>query len=121
MENDFKLENWIPMPPNMGPPLPHWLVIYWPWYEEKPPDTYRLTVFRVGNGTVIPGSGDYEAGATVTLTAVPDTGAVFDHWSGNATGTSPTVDILMDRDKEVTTHFVGGPPVEREEIIIVWE
>ena len=78
-----ELEDWMPMPPDMGPPLPRWLVIYWPWYEEKPPGTYRLTVFRVG--------------------------------------TDPVVNILMDGDKEVTAHFVGGPEVDREPIIIIWE
>ena len=118
---EFSLEDLLPMPPDMGPPLPRFLVIYWPWYEEKPPGTYRLTVFKVGNGTVTPGSGDYEAGTTVTLTAAPDPGAVFDHWSGDATGTSPTVDILMTSDKSVTAVFTGGPPTEREEIEIIWE
>ena len=118
---EFNFEDLLPMPPDMGPPLPRFLVIYWPWYEEKPPGTHRLTVFKVGNGTVTPGSADYQAGTTVTLTAVPDTGAVFDHWSGDAAGTSPTIGILMDRDKEVTANFVGGPPVEREEIEIIWD
>ncbi|KKN87081.1 hypothetical protein LCGC14_0263510 [marine sediment metagenome] len=119
--NNFEAEDLIPMPPAMGPPLPRFLQIYWPWFSPPPPGTYRLTVFRVGNGIVTPGSGDYEAGAMVTLTAVPDTGAVFDHWSGDATGTNPGVGILMDRNKEVTAHFVGGPPVEREPIEITWE
>lgn len=118
--SNLSLEDWVPMPPDMGPPLPRLLGIFWPWYK-RPPGTYRLSVYGVGNGAVTPGSGDYEAGTTVTLTAVPDTGAVFDHWSGDATGTSPTVDVLMDRDKEVTAHFVGGPPVEREPIEIIWE
>lgn len=116
-----ELEDWLPQEPAKGPPLPRFLQIFWPWYKEKPPETFRLVVFRVGNGTVTPGSGDYEAGTTVTLTAVPDAGATFDHWSGDAMGTSPIVDILMDRDKEVTAHFVGGPPVEREPIEIIWE
>jgi len=118
--DNFEIEGLLPMPPNMGPPLPRFLVIYWPWYKEKPPGTYRLTVLRVGTGTVTPGSGDYEADSTVTLTAVPDTGAVFDHWEGDATGTSPTVDILMSSDKSVTAVFTGGPPVGREPIIIDW-
>lgn len=118
---DFEIENWMPMPPEMGPPLPRWLVIYWPWYEEKPPGTYRLTVFRVGNGTVTPGSGDYEAGTTVTLTATPDAGAVFDHWEGDAAGTDPTVNILMDGEKEATAVFTGGEPSDRQPIIIEWE
>ena len=93
----------------------------WPWYKEKPPETFRLAVFKAGNGTVTPGSGDYGAGTTVTLTATPDPGAVFDHWSGDVTGTGSTINILMDRDKEVTANFVGGPPVDREEIEIEWE
>ncbi len=125
MDNDFlgyELEDWTPMPPNMGPPLPIWMGIYWPWYKPPtPPGTYHLTVYKVGNGTVTPGSGDYAAETTVTLTTVPDTGAVFDHWSGDATGTSPTIDVLMNRDKEVTAHFVGGPPIDREPIEIIWE
>lgn len=117
----FNLEDLMPMDPSLGPPLPRFLQIYWPWATPPPPGTYRLTVFRVGNGTVTPGSGDYEAGTTVTLTAIPDTGAVFDHWEGDATGTSPTVGILMDRDKEVTAVFTGGEPTEREPIEIIWE
>jgi len=124
MDGDFlghELEEWLPMPPAEGPPFPRFLCIRWPWVTPPPPGTYRLTVFRVGNGTVEPGSGDYEAGSTVTLTAIPDTGATFDHWSGDATGTDPVVNILMDRDKEVTANFVGGPPIEREPIIIEWE
>ena len=118
---NFKLEDFMPMPSDMGPPLPRFLLIYWPWYEEKPPGTYRLAVFKVGNGIVTPGSGDYEAGTTVTLTAVPDTGAVFDHWSGDATGTNPRVNILLDRDKGITANFVGGPDGGRIPIPIIWD
>lgn len=33
--NDFKVENWFPMEPTKGPPLPRFLNILWPWY--KPP------------------------------------------------------------------------------------
>ena len=32
-----ELEEWAPMPPNMGPPLPKFLNIYWPWYKEEVP------------------------------------------------------------------------------------
>lgn len=31
--NDLKLENWLPMEPAMGPPLPRFLNIFWPWYK----------------------------------------------------------------------------------------
>jgi len=124
MADDFlgyKLEDWAPASPLVGPPLPRWLCITWPWVTPPPPGTYRLTVFRVGNGTVTPGSGDYEAGSTVTLTATPDTGAVFDHWEGDASGTNPVVNILMTSDKEATAVFTGGEPTDREPIIIEWE
>jgi len=78
-----------------------------------PPLTYHLEVYTVGDGTVTPGSDDYDAGAAVALTAVPDAGAVFDHWSGDATGTNPTISIIMDRDKAVTAHFTSeAPPPE---------
>ena len=118
---ELNIEDWVPTSPLVGPPLPRWLCITWPWVTPPPPGTYRLVVFRVGNGTVTPGSADYEAGTTVTLTAVPDAGAVFDHWEGDAAGTSPTVDVLMTSDKEVTAVFTGGEPTDREPIIIIWE
>jgi len=35
--NNIELENWLPMEFAKGPPLPRFLGIYWPWYEEKPP------------------------------------------------------------------------------------
>ena len=36
--NNFELENWLPMEPAKGPPLPKFLNIFWPWYKEKPPE-----------------------------------------------------------------------------------
>jgi len=35
--NNFELENWLPMEPQLGPPLPRFLNIYWPWYKPAPP------------------------------------------------------------------------------------
>jgi len=37
----IKIEDWMPMLPQMGPPLPKSMEIYWPWYtppEEVPPE-----------------------------------------------------------------------------------
>jgi len=35
----YELEEWAPMPPDQGPPLPRFLNILWPWYkEELPPE-----------------------------------------------------------------------------------
>lgn len=37
---ELNIEDLLPMPPMMGPPLPRYLGIYWPWYkpEEIPPE-----------------------------------------------------------------------------------
>lgn len=40
---EIKLEDWFPMSPLVGPPLPKWLELTWPWYkgeEEEPPEGY---------------------------------------------------------------------------------
>lgn len=39
---EIKLEDWFPMSPLMGPPLPKWLGLKWPWYkgEGPPPEGY---------------------------------------------------------------------------------
>ena len=52
------------------------------------------------------GGGEYAAGTTVTLTASPDTGFTFDHWSGDVTGTTNPETLLVDGDKLLTAHFI---------------
>jgi len=66
---------------------------------------YMLSITIVGNGVVIPSGGIYEEGTIVSLNAIADSGWEFSHWSGNATGTNPNVDITMDSDKSVTATF----------------
>ncbi len=65
----------------------------------------------VGYVSVSPDKPAYGAGEVVTLTAILDSWAVgsyeFDHWSGDASGTSPTTTVTMDRDKVVVAHFVA--------------
>ncbi len=58
-----------------------------------------------GGGSVDPPGGNYEAGATVTLTAMPGTGYRFDHWGGDASGASATLNVVMDGNKTVTAYF----------------
>ena len=51
MPDDFlgyELEDWLPMEPEKGPPLPKFLDIYWPWY--KPP----AAEFQVSNLLIYP-------------------------------------------------------------------
>lgn len=58
-----------------------------------------------GGGSVDPPGGNYEAGATVTLTAMPGTGYRFDHWGGDTSGALTTLNVVMDSNKTVTAYF----------------
>ncbi|MFO7773515.1 MAG: hypothetical protein R6V59_06230 [Dehalococcoidia bacterium] len=69
--------------------------------------TYALTI-RVspqGAGSVSPSAGQFESGSRVTVTANPATGYTFDRWSGDASGTSPTIVITIDSNTDVTAYF----------------
>ena len=72
-----------------------------------PTPTYTLSVSvsPSGAGSVSPSGGEYESGVQVTLTASPASGYTFDYWEGGASGTSPTVTITMDSDKNLTANF----------------
>jgi len=58
-----------------------------------------------GGGSVDPPDGNYEAGANVTLTAIPATGYRFDHWGGDASGVATTLNVVVDGNKTVTAYF----------------
>lgn len=68
---------------------------------------YTLTINIIGNGsvTVDPDWPVYPEGTVVTLTAYPDQGWEFNHWSGGASGPNNPIQITMDSDKEVNAHF----------------
>jgi hypothetical protein len=70
---------------------------------------YALTtaVSPPGGGIVMPATGTYDSGSQVTLEATPSAEYEFVSWSGGASGTSPTVTVSMDSDKEVTANFVA--------------
>jgi len=70
-------------------------------------ETFRLSisVSPSGSGSVNPGSGNYDSETRVTLTATSVSAYVFDHWAGDASGTSPTITINMDSDKSIVANF----------------
>lgn len=74
--------------------------------DGETPVFYHLTVSITGNGEVEPASGSYMEGTEVVLTAKADTGWEFDGWSGDATGTSTSITITMDGDKNMGATFV---------------
>ncbi len=66
-----------------------------------------LTINITGQGTVSknPDQTAYADGSNVTLTATPASGYTFSGWSGDITGTSNPVTIIMNSDKTVTATF----------------
>jgi len=69
---------------------------------------YSLSVTTEGSGSVDlnPSGGVYAAGASVLLTADPDDGWQFSHWTGDLDGTDATETINMTANKQVTAVFV---------------
>lgn len=60
--DNFELEDWMPMPPDIGPPLPRYLGIYWPWYA--PPGAE----FRVSKPVISPT--EVNPGQVVTISCL---------------------------------------------------
>ena len=75
--------------------------------EVTPLELYTLHVFVDPSeaGKVVPLGGEFASGTVVILRAWCAPGYKFDHWSGHASGTSPTITITMDSDKSITAHF----------------
>ncbi len=71
---------------------------------------YYLTVSvnpnNAGYVTKSPSRSKYEEGSIVVLTATPNNGYVFDHWGGDASGSNPTINIVMNGNKNVVANFV---------------
>lgn len=70
--------------------------------------THTLSISVDGQGSTSPseGSHTYDDGSEVSVSASPAPGWDFDRWSGDASGTSPSVTVTMTSDKSVTAHFV---------------
>jgi len=63
-----------------------------------------------GSITLNPSGGTYDEGTVVTATANANSGYQFDHWSGDASGSNPTIQITMSSDKNIVAHFVETTP-----------
>lgn len=85
--------------------------------------TYNLTINappEVG-ATVSPGSGVYDAGTSVTITAKATMYPyAFDHWSGTANDNVNPTTVTMNTDKSVTVYFkklTASPTVDDTQTI----
>jgi hypothetical protein len=47
----------------------------------------------------------YDAGKIIEVSAYPNDGYIFDHWSGDVTGISNTAAIMMDGNKNIVAYF----------------
>ena len=78
-----------------------------PSFDDPPPVVkFRLTTSAnpSDGGTVTPSSGEYNKGASVTVVATASDGYEFQDWTG-ATGTNPSITIVMNSDKTLTANF----------------
>ena len=82
-----------------------------PTPEADPMYTLSVSVDPSEAGSVSPPGGRYESGVQVALTASPASGYSFDYWSGSASGTHPTITVIMDTDKSLTANFETTSPV----------
>jgi hypothetical protein len=76
-----------------------------------PPTQHTLIVNEVGNGSVTknPDESLYDWGTVVELTAMPDTGWMFSHWSGGLSGSDNPDNLTITGDTMVTANFVALP------------
>lgn len=72
----------------------------------EPTPIYTLTTSVNGEGTIAPSSGEFEEGEVVTLTSSPNNGWVFQGWGTDGSGSSNTLAITMNSDKNVTAKFI---------------
>jgi hypothetical protein len=79
-------------------------------FEVNPPNTFSLTV-TASNGAVkkTPDLPQYDSGSTVGLKAIANTGYKFVDWSGDATGTSDSTAVVINKGKSVTANFALIP------------
>ncbi len=76
--------------------------------EANKPGRFNLTTAAVGgHGNIAPPSGQYYAGTTVELTAIPDAGWRVNQWAGTDDDSSTNITnyVVMIRDRQVTVSF----------------
>lgn len=69
---------------------------------------YDINIAISGRGKVgkTPKQASYQPGTIVQLTATPDLGWTFSHWSGDAYATNNTLNMTLDGDRAITAIFI---------------
>ena len=70
---------------------------------------YTIEIDVIGAGTVesTPSETVFEEGATVELHAIPDSGWQFLEWWGDTSGTTNSLSIVMNSNKQITAVFIS--------------
>ncbi|GAE35780.1 InlB B-repeat-containing protein [Halalkalibacter akibai] len=86
-------------------------------------NTYQLSITKSGEGTVLQSTlaNTINLGETVTVTARPSQGYVFEGWSGSITSSNPSITFVMEED--MTLQAIFSPqqtrtPVRETETVI---
>ncbi len=84
-------------------------------FSELEPTQYTLSITINGSGIVMVNDSEYtdpllfDEGTTVSLTASPDEGYQFDQWGGDASGSNPQLQLVMDGNKNISANFSEIP------------
>ena len=95
------------------------------YFVRENPTKYTLTVKSEPSGggviSLNPTGGQYDYGTVVTLTATPNNGYVFDHWSGDGSGKNTSITVTITKDTEITAHFTktGGSMIPLGLLLLV--
>jgi len=94
------------------------------------PQTYTLTTTSTSGGTTdpVPGNYSYNEGTVVSVTALPDSSYILDHWEldGVDVGSANPISVTMDSDHTLHTVFeetqpVGGRamPIDKPHLLVL--
>lgn len=77
-----------------------------------PPGEFIVTISVLGEGSTEPPVEAYSIidGESLTITAIPSTGNLFDHWEGNVTGVANPITIQITSNISIVAVFVEKPP-----------
>jgi hypothetical protein len=83
---------------------------------------FSLTANAISGGSVSasPSQANYVEGMPVTLTAIPQLGWRFSHWTGDATGADNPLQVTMSANKVIVANFVPALPTPEAEICLAF-
>jgi uncharacterized repeat protein (TIGR02543 family) len=68
--------------------------------------TFSADVYPEEGGSVNPSEAEVTDGDLILVEAIPNSGYVFEGWTGSVTSSQANIKIIMDGDKDVTANFV---------------